>query len=111
MGLGRKVESPPTLSLIPLVLLAPHHLALTRRFVPVTRNSQSPLASSLLLLARSLSYTMSSAVALGLGALGAAFAGRVAWQMMRRGAADKWVKGGFKAKMDRSEAVSILGLR
>lgn len=54
---------------------------------------------------------MSSAVTLGLGALGAAFAGRVAWQMMRRGAADKWVKGGFKPKMDRAEAVSILGLR
>ncbi|TXT11797.1 uncharacterized protein COLE_02207 [Cutaneotrichosporon oleaginosum] len=54
---------------------------------------------------------MSSAVAVGLGALGAAFAGRVAWQMMRRGATDKWIKGGFKAKMDRSEAMQILALR
>ncbi|GMK54338.1 hypothetical protein CspeluHIS016_0109240 [Cutaneotrichosporon spelunceum] len=54
---------------------------------------------------------MSSAVALGLGTLGAVFAGRVAWTMMRRGAADKFVKGGFKAKMDRAEAIQILGLR
>ncbi len=54
---------------------------------------------------------MSSAVVLGLGGLGAAFAGRVAWQMMRRGATDKWVKGGFKAKMDRAEALQILALR
>ncbi|BEI83706.1 hypothetical protein CcaverHIS002_0403100 [Cutaneotrichosporon cavernicola] len=54
---------------------------------------------------------MSSAVAVGLGALGAAFAGRVAWQMMSRGAAEKFVKGGFKPKMDRNEAIAILGLR
>ncbi|BEI80001.1 hypothetical protein CcaverHIS002_0105300 [Cutaneotrichosporon cavernicola] len=54
---------------------------------------------------------MSSAVVIGLGTLGAAFAGRVAWQMMRRGAADQFVKGGFKPKMDRAEAIAILGLR
>jgi hypothetical protein len=28
-----------------------------------------------------------------------------------KGAAEEWVKGGFKAKMDRKEAINILGLR
>lgn len=29
----------------------------------------------------------------------------------KSGASGKWVKGGFQAKMDRKEAVQILGLR
>ncbi|KAK1924149.1 hypothetical protein DB88DRAFT_489238 [Papiliotrema laurentii] len=55
---------------------------------------------------------MASALVLGLGTLGAGFAGLTAMRMLRgaRGA-DKFLKGGFKAKMDRSEAISILGLR
>lgn len=55
-----------------------------------------------------------SALAIGLGILGAGFGGRVAYQMFRagaRGGADKWVKGGFKAKMDKLEATQVLGLR
>lgn len=53
---------------------------------------------------------MATPLLVGIGALAAAFAGR---QFMRRsaGAAEQWVKGGFKAKMDRKEAIAILGLR
>lgn len=53
-----------------------------------------------------------STLAVGLGLLGAGFAGRVAWQMMRGARhADKFLKGGFKPKMDKSEAIQVLGLR
>jgi DnaJ family protein C protein 19 len=50
---------------------------------------------------------------LGLGLLGAGLAGRVAFQLLRagRGGAEQWVKGGFKAKMDKTEAMAVLGLR
>ncbi|KAJ3477812.1 hypothetical protein NLI96_g10203 [Meripilus lineatus] len=57
---------------------------------------------------------MSTPIILGVGAIAAAIAGR---SMLRRGllggkgAAEQWVKGGFKAKMDRKEAISILGLK
>ncbi|KAF9061638.1 hypothetical protein BDP27DRAFT_1394208 [Rhodocollybia butyracea] len=53
---------------------------------------------------------METALFVGGGALLSAFAAR---HFLRRGkgAADQWVKGGFKGKMDRTEAVSILGLR
>lgn len=56
---------------------------------------------------------MASPLVLGLGALGVAFGGRVAYQMFRGGArgADKWVKGGFKGKMDKAEAIAVLGLK
>ncbi|TXT07170.1 hypothetical protein VHUM_03340 [Vanrija humicola] len=56
---------------------------------------------------------MASPIVLGLGALGAAFGGRVVYQMLRGGArgADKWVKGGFKGKMDKAEAIAVLGLK
>ena len=59
-------------------------------------------------------YTMSTPIIIGVGAVAAAFAGR---SLMRRGllggknAAEQWVKGGFKAKMDRKEAIAILGLK
>ncbi|EKD05675.1 chaperone [Trichosporon asahii var. asahii CBS 8904] len=53
-----------------------------------------------------------STLAYGLGLLGAGFAGRVAYQMMRGAkGADKFLKGGFKPKMDKAEAIQILGLR
>lgn len=55
-----------------------------------------------------------STIALGLGLLGAGLGSRVAWQMWRArgaGAAEQWVKGGFQSKMDRSEAMKILGLK
>ncbi|KAJ7650123.1 hypothetical protein FB45DRAFT_859014 [Roridomyces roridus] len=57
---------------------------------------------------------MSTAVIVGIGAVAAAFGGR---HLMKRGffgakgAADQWVKGGFRAKMDRKEALAILGLK
>lgn len=53
-----------------------------------------------------------STLAYGLGLLGAGFAGRVAYQMMRGAkGADKFLKGGFKPKMDKAEAIKVLGLR
>ncbi|KAF8638341.1 hypothetical protein AX17_002361 [Amanita inopinata Kibby_2008] len=57
---------------------------------------------------------MSTPVLVGVGALAAAIAGRA---LIRRGffagrnAPDQWVKGGFKAKMDRKEAIAVLGLK
>ncbi|KAH8099963.1 hypothetical protein BXZ70DRAFT_1008482 [Cristinia sonorae] len=57
---------------------------------------------------------MATPVIIGVGAIAAAIAGR---SMLRRGllggkgAAEEWVKGGFKAKMDRKEAIAILGLK
>ena len=57
---------------------------------------------------------MSTPIIIGFGAIAAAVAGR---SLMRRGlfggknAAEQWVKGGFKAKMDRKEAIAILGLK
>ncbi|KAI9060648.1 hypothetical protein FKP32DRAFT_1595383 [Trametes sanguinea] len=57
---------------------------------------------------------MATPILIGVGAIAAAVAGR---SLMRRGliggknAAEQWVKGGFKAKMDRKEAIAILGLK
>ncbi|ESK92857.1 pam18p [Moniliophthora roreri MCA 2997] len=47
---------------------------------------------------------------IGFGAVATVFVGR---RMLSRGAKGpaEWAKGGFKAKMDRSEALSILGLK
>lgn len=59
-------------------------------------------------------HIMATPVIIGVGAIAAAIAGR---SLMRRGmlggkgAAEQWVKGGFKAKMDRKEAIAILGLK
>ena len=55
---------------------------------------------------------MASATVIGLSALGAGFAGLTAFRMFRGArTADKFVRGGFKAKMDRAEAIQVLGLR
>ena len=57
---------------------------------------------------------MATPLVIGVGAIAAALAGR---QLLKSGAfgakrgADQWVKGGFRAKMDRKEAVAILGLK
>ena len=48
---------------------------------------------------------------IGIGAIAAGLAGRHFLRRSARGAADQWVKGGFKAKMDRKEAMAILGLK
>ncbi|KAI9574015.1 hypothetical protein HD554DRAFT_2202100 [Boletus coccyginus] len=56
---------------------------------------------------------MSTPVLVGLGAVTAALVGRhlIRSGAIGRGAADQWVKGGFRAKMDRKEAIAILGLK
>ena len=57
---------------------------------------------------------MSTPIILGVGAIAAAIAGRTLIRrgmLGGRGAAQEWAKGGFKAKMDRKEALSILGLK
>ena len=57
---------------------------------------------------------MSTPIILGVGAIAAAIAGRTLVRrgiIGGRGAALEWAKGGFKAKMDRTEALSILGLK
>jgi DnaJ family protein C protein 19 len=56
---------------------------------------------------------MASILSLGLGLLGAGLAGRVAYQFVRagKGGAEGFIKGGFKGKMDKIEAMQILGLR
>jgi hypothetical protein len=57
---------------------------------------------------------MATPIIIGVGAIAAAIAGR---SLVRRGliggkgAAEQWAKGGFKAKMDRKEAIAILGLK
>ena len=54
---------------------------------------------------------MESIFLIGGGAAAAALVGRT---VLRRGAqkgAEQWVKGGFKARMDRKEALQILGLK
>ncbi|KAI5989423.1 hypothetical protein F5J12DRAFT_774474 [Pisolithus orientalis] len=56
---------------------------------------------------------MATPVIVGLGAITAALVGRhlVRSGVIGKRAADEWVKGGFKAKMDRREAIAILGLK
>lgn len=57
---------------------------------------------------------MATPIIIGIGAVTAAIVGR---SFIRRGlfagkgAAEEWAKGGFKVKMDRKEAISILGLK
>ncbi|KAI6155120.1 hypothetical protein BKA82DRAFT_996693 [Pisolithus tinctorius] len=56
---------------------------------------------------------MATPVIVGLGAITAALVGRhlVRSGVIGKRAADEWVKGGFKAKMDRREAIAVLGLK
>jgi DnaJ family protein C protein 19 len=57
---------------------------------------------------------MATAVILGVGAVTAAILGRSVMRhglFIGRGAAEEFVKGGFRAKMDRKEAIQILGLK
>lgn len=56
--------------------------------------------------------TMASALTIGLGLLGAGLGGRALMQILRAGkSSEAFLKGGFKAKMDKSEALQILGLK
>ncbi|PBL03567.1 hypothetical protein ARMGADRAFT_1004289 [Armillaria gallica] len=54
---------------------------------------------------------MATPLAFGVGAITAALVGRKLLRRAGQGAAEQWVKGGFKAKMDRKEAIAILGLK
>ncbi|KAH9972087.1 hypothetical protein BGW80DRAFT_1173502 [Lactifluus volemus] len=54
---------------------------------------------------------MATPLLIGIGAIAAGLAGRHLLRRSAMGAADQWVKGGFKAKMDRKEALAILGLK
>jgi len=54
---------------------------------------------------------MATPFLVGIGAIAAGLAGRHFLRLSARGAADQWIKGGFKAKMDRKEALAILGLK
>lgn len=57
---------------------------------------------------------MATPIVIGVGAIAAGLVGR---QLFRSGfiggkkAAEEWAKGGFRAKMDRKEAIAILGLK
>ena len=54
---------------------------------------------------------MATPILFGVGAVAAAFAGRHFMRRAGKGVAEEFVKGGFKAKMDRKEAIAILGLK
>ncbi|KAF8199696.1 hypothetical protein BJ912DRAFT_873993 [Pholiota molesta] len=57
---------------------------------------------------------MATPVIVGVGAIAAAILGRSLFKkglFIGKGAAEQFVKGGFKAKMDRKEAIQILGLK
>jgi DnaJ family protein C protein 19 len=56
---------------------------------------------------------MATATILGVSAVAAAVLGRsfIRQGLFVRRGAEEWVKGGFKAKMDRSEAIEVLGLK
>jgi DnaJ family protein C protein 19 len=48
-----------------------------------------------------------------LGVIGVGLAGRTLYQIIRssKGPAERFVRGGFKNKMDRGEALQVLGLK
>jgi DnaJ homolog subfamily C member 19 len=54
---------------------------------------------------------MATPFLVGIGAIAAGLAGRHFLRRSAMGAADQWVKGGFQGKMDRKEALAILGLK
>jgi DnaJ family protein C protein 19 len=57
---------------------------------------------------------MSTPITIGLGILGAGLGGRVIWQALRGGAklgAANFAVGGFQGKMDKSEAMKVLGIK
>ena len=57
---------------------------------------------------------MATPVILGVSAIAAAILGRSLVQrglFVGKGVAEQWVKGGFRNKMDRKEAIAILGLK
>ena len=54
---------------------------------------------------------MATPLLIGVGALAAALGGRHLLRQRAGRTAEQWVKGGFQSKMDRREAILILGLK
>ncbi|KAG8935066.1 mitochondrial import inner membrane translocase subunit TIM14 [Tulasnella sp. 417] len=58
---------------------------------------------------------MATPLLFGVGAVAAAVAGRHllknGFKMGGKAASEQWAKGGFRAKMDRREAIAVLGLK
>jgi hypothetical protein len=54
---------------------------------------------------------MATPIIVGVGAITAALVGRQLVRSGLIGGKREWAKGGFRAKMDRKEAVAILGLK
>ena len=56
---------------------------------------------------------MATPLVVGLSILGVGLGGRTLFHIFRagRGGADKFVRGGFRTKMDRNEALQVLGLK
>ncbi|KAL0579332.1 mitochondrial import inner membrane translocase subunit TIM14 [Marasmius crinis-equi] len=54
---------------------------------------------------------MATPIIMGIAAMAAGMVGRHLLRQAARGAAEKWLNGGFKAKMDRKEALAILNLK
>lgn len=57
---------------------------------------------------------MATPLILGISAIAAGILGRSFMQrgmFISKGATEQWAKGGFRAKMDRKEAIAILGLK
>ncbi|KAJ3734358.1 hypothetical protein DFJ43DRAFT_993834 [Lentinula guzmanii] len=54
---------------------------------------------------------MASTFLVGAGIAAAALAGRHFVKRAGQAAGEKWAQGGFRAKMDRKEAIAILGLK
>ncbi|ESK88538.1 hypothetical protein Moror_3186 [Moniliophthora roreri MCA 2997] len=54
---------------------------------------------------------MATPIVVGVGAVAAALVGRHLIRRAGQRAVDQWAKGGFKSKMDRKEALLILGLK
>lgn len=54
---------------------------------------------------------MATPLLIGFGALAAALGGRHLLRQRATQTAEQWIKGGFQQRMDRREAIQILGLK
>lgn len=100
----RQTNTAPRIFRLPRVSL--QKVWLIQLLVPLSRLTARP----------TLPVPMATPFLVGIGAIGAALAGRhlIRTGVIRIGAGaakDQWVKGGFKAKMDRKEAIEILALK
>lgn len=56
-------------------------------------------------------FRMATPLIIGLGSIAAALGARHYLRQRALQGAEQWLRGGFQAKMDRNEAIQILGLR